>query len=258
MGEFVNEVLPKDKAKILTNSSLIKVGERYYETKPLLPSEATIEGFFNKKDDKMTDFKLENGIELRNDIAYLLGDYYFLYRGKTSNLNPLKTPEPGIYYDDSSCNYLLCYPETPEEIEQYKYIDKITTYDADEIRNAVLSKKVIIYNIPENIKSAIPPESMTDNILKKLSKRAFFAKEVDIDQCKSRFISKNTLFNYKSVLKSENPLSMMLFDRGMDALNLKYTIILEEAGGEIVGKPLSEPIILSSGDVYQSYLDASE
>ena len=66
-----------------------------------------------------------------------------------------------------------------------------------------------------------------------------------------RFASKNMLFNTKQVLRGPNRLSMLLFDRCTEALNLKYTIIIEEGGGEIIGHPLEEPIIISS----QDYID---
>ena len=75
-------------------------------------------------------------------------------------------------------------------------------------------------------------------------------KRINIDLYKERFDDKNKLFNLKQVLKSDKPLSKLLFDRAVEALNLKYTIIVEEDDPEsiIIGVPLEEPIIANSND----------
>lgn len=245
------ELLPADQPHVITNSSLIKVGERYYEIKPLIPLDFKVDTM------ELKEFKLENGLNLDKDIAYINGDYYYFYRGKLSEQRKLDPLKPGIYYDDDQCKYVFCTPETDEEKEEYRYGDKITSLDADAIRDAVMSKKVVILNTPDIIHSTIPPESMEDDILKRIVKRAFQEKHLNVDDCRTRFISKNTLFNFKSVLRGDSRLSMLLFDRGMEALNLKYTIIVDEAGGDIIGRPLDKSIVISSGDVYQSFVDAS-
>jgi hypothetical protein len=151
--------------------------------------------------------------------------------------------------------YVVSHPDTPEEIEEYRYADKITRQDADEIRNAVFNHEVVIFNTPDTAHSSIPPESLDDDILKKLIKRAILKKGVDLDQYKVRFASKNMLFNTKQVLRGPNRLSMLLFDRCAEALNLKYTIIIEEAGGEIIGHPLEDELIISSQDVFNANIE---
>lgn len=258
---YNTEVFPEEENRILSSSTLLKVGERYYEVKSILPEAFSINSWSHEgindievNADANVNFKLAEGVELSSDIAYLIGDYFYLYRGKLSDFSALQDLEPGIYYDDSDCKYVLCVPDTPEEIDAYKYADKITTLDADEIRNAVLNQQIIIFNIPDTVHSNIPPESKEDDILKRAMKRALLQKGIDIDQCRARFASKNMLFNFKSVLRGDNRLSMLLFERGTEALNLKYTIILEEGGGELVGRTLKEPIIISSDEVFDTSL----
>ena len=246
--ERKTELRPEADDRMLTDSTLIKVGERYYETRSLLPREFTIAGY------NLNEFKLDTGLNIAADIAYLMGDYYYLYRGKLSDIKGFDKPIPGIYYDDQKCQYMLCHPETEEEMNEYRYADKITTLDADEIRNAVLNHEVVIINVPDVVHSSIPPESAEDDILKRGIKRVLQAKGINIDDCKGRFVSKNMLFNFKSVIRSDNPLSMLLFNRGTEAMNLKYTIIIEENGGEILGRPLNDPIVISSADVYNDSL----
>ena len=82
-------------------------------------------------------------------------------------------------------------------------------------------------------------------------KQAIINKGIDIDRFKYRFVDKNALFNFKQVLKGDNRLSMLLFDRGAEAFNLKYTIVLEEDLGDPIGIPLSEPIVVSSNDTHE-------
>jgi len=249
-----NELLNDNPNRILSNSTLLKIGEQYYQTKLLCPMDFTVNGFGNEG----KNFKLDNGIELDPSIAYLNGDYYYFYKGKLSDLKGFEKVSPGVYYDDESCNYVICHPETPEEIEEYRYANKITRQDADEIRNAVLNHEIVKFNTPDASHSSIPPESLDDDILKKLIKRAITNKGVDLDQYKIRFASKNMLFNTKQVLRGPNRLSMLLFDRCTEALNLKYTIILEEAGGETIGHPLDSELIISSQDVFDANIDWKE
>lgn len=244
-----NEVFAENPNRILSTSTLLKVGEQYYQTKMLNPNDFTISGYGNSSDN---NFKLGDGVEFDPMVAYLNGDYYYFYRGKLSDLKGFDKILPGIYYDDENCGYVICSPETPEEIEEYRYSDKITTQDADEIRNAVLNHEIVIFNTPDTTHSSIPPETMEDDILKKLIKRAIYQKGIDLDQYKTRFASKNMLFNTKQVLRGPNRLSMLLFDRCAEALNLKYTIIFEEAGGETIGHPLKDTLIISSQDVFDA------
>ena len=247
-----NELLNYNPNRILSNSTLLKIGEQYYQTKPLCPVDFTINGFGNERS---KTFNLDSGVELDPSIAYLEGDFYYFYRGKLSDIKGFNKVIPGVYYDDENCKYVVCHPETPEEIEEYRYADKITRQDADEIRNAVLNHEVVIFNTPDASHSSIPPETLDDDILKKLIKRAITKKGVDLDQYKIRFASKNMLFNTKQVLRGPNRLSMLLFDRCTEALNLKYTIIIEEAGGETIGRPLDSELIISSQDVFDANIE---
>ena len=91
-----NELKPDNPNRILTASTLLKIGEQYYQTRMLNPAEFRISGYGNS--DK--NFNLGDGIELDPSIAYLNGDYYYFYRGKLSDLKRFDKILPGIYYDD--------------------------------------------------------------------------------------------------------------------------------------------------------------
>ena len=249
--EIVDEVMDDNDGRIMTTSTLIKVGERYYRVEPLtnLLMQFSIKDF-----DNGTEFtnQARNDIKYSDDCAYIDDKYFYLYRGNLpENQDNLK---PGIYKNAKTDGYLFVEPKSPEERKEYRYSDKITRYDADEIRNAVMNREVIIFNTPDASHSVIPEETDDDDILKKLVKRAISAKGIDLDQYRTRFTSKNMLFNTKQVLRGPNRLSMLLFDRCVEALNLKYTIILEDAGGEIIGMPLKNKIVISSHDVRDTNL----
>lgn len=254
------ELYPDSSNRVLTGSSLIKVGERYYRTQPLIPSDFRVYAMMNSDESGIVSidkFSLEEGCSLQDDVAYLSGDYFYLYRGDLESIKGFDKILPGIYYDTKTCKYLLCEPETEEEKAEYRYADKISRQDADEIRQAVMNHEVIIMNTPDKVTTSIPEEAPDDDILKKAVKRALKTKGIDLDQCRTRFVSKNMLFNTKQVLRGPNKLSMLLFDRCAEAMNLKYTIVLEEIGGEQVGRALTDPIIISSQDMYDANLNVT-
>lgn len=182
-------------------------------------------------------------------VAYLDGDYYYLFRGKLP-VNG-KPKEPGIYLDRQTNEPILAVPSTEQEKKQYTYNDKICSTTTNDIINKINNKEVEVFIMPESSKAFCPEITESDDILKRLMKQVIISKGIDIDRFKYRFVDKNALFNFKQVLKGDNRLSMLLFDRGVEAFNLKYTIILEEDVGEHIGLPLAEPIIVTSNDTHK-------
>ena len=182
-------------------------------------------------------------------VAYLDGDYYYLFKGKVPENGNIE--EPGIYIDRQTNEPLLAVPSTDEEKKKYSYNDKICSTSANEIIDKINRKEVEVFIMPESSKAYCPEITEDDDILKRLMKKIIIDKGIDIDRFKTRFVDKNALFNFKQVLKGTNRLSMLLFDRGIEAFNLKYTIVLEEDLGDPIGIPLSEPIVVSSNDTHE-------
>ncbi len=183
-------------------------------------------------------------------VAYLKGDYFYVYRGSLQNKKSIPD-KPGIYLDESTGNYILFDPSTKEEKAEYSYADKISSSTASEIVDKINRKEVEVFVLPEASKAFCPQITERDDILKRLMKQAIVSKGIDLERFKYRFVDKNALFNFKQVLKGDNRLSMLLFDRGVEAFNLRYTIIVEEAKtGDTIGLPLGEPIIVSSDDTF--------
>ena len=201
------------------------------------------EGVFNVRlyDASLTSFDTKT--------AYLKDDYYYLYRGDLSTVN--RDDKPGIYYDAKTDRYLLFEVEEKDR-DQYTWEGKIGTLNPDKIIDMINNNQIVIVNdlTPEG--ANILPISESDDILKRVMKKAIFAKQSNIDLYKNRFVDKNAFFNFKQVMNGDGKLSILLFDRGIEALGLKYTIIVEEAEPErlIIGMPLEEPVMVSSDDTY--------
>ena len=185
--------------------------------------------------------------------AYLHDGYIYLFRGpQTKEL----AFEPGIYYDADNDRYFIreCDPNSARHNEEYR-----ATPDHILLLNP-LSVKQLLHDNEEKIYARqratshrffVPSVSVMDDILKRLSKMFLIAKNVDLDQCRANFVDKNSLFNYKQLLKGDNRLSMMLFQRGIDALRLRYYIVVEEVDPEHpVGDALKQPIVVCSDDTY--------
>lgn len=182
-------------------------------------------------------------------VAYLDGDYYYLFKGKVPENGNIE--EPGIYIDRQTNEPLLAVPTTDEEKKKYSYNDKICSTSANEIIDKINRKEVEVFIMPESSKAYCPEITEDDDILKRLMKKIIIDKGIDIDRFKTRFVDKNALFNFKQVLKGTNRLSMLLFDRGIEAFNLKYTIIVSEGPGSPIAAPLAEPLIVSSEDTHE-------
>lgn len=186
---------------------------------------------------------------VETQAVYLYGDYFYPYRGKWSDANT--ATKVGFYYDNVHDQLIRVDPISDEEKEEFSYHGKIKRVDYKTIRD-ILNKGIeTIVNMPESSKLNITPLKSSDDILKRLVKMAIIDKGIDIDQYRARFVDKNALFNFKQVIKGDNRLSMLLFDRGTTALNLKYTIILEEKDPDHpLGKALSHKLVCTSEDTY--------
>lgn len=191
--------------------------------------------------------------EFQHGIAYLDNGYYYTYKGEVDLKDLLKNTyiKPGIYKDKISGEIYLQVPLTDNDKEKYSYQNKISSIEPEKIIDMINNHEQILVVVPDSTKIFLPSLSNNDDILKRLIKKALIEKNIDIDHYRHRFIDKNALFNFKQVIKGDNKLSMLLFDRGCEALNLKYTIIIDEIDPETpIGEKLHGPITASSEDTF--------
>lgn len=198
---------------------------------------------------KLNVDNINDGTMYDKGIAYIAYPYYYIYRGTTMTVE-FDRRLPGIYLAPD--DHYIWIPVTPgNEDDEWKVDDKFATADAKKIIDVLIDREDINLNIPESGKVFRPDETSDDDILKRLIKRVLRAKDIDIDQYKTRFADKNALFNFKQVIKGDGKLSMLLFERGCNALNLKYTITIEDVDpSNSVGTALRQPITISSEDEY--------
>jgi hypothetical protein len=162
---------------------------------------------------------------------------FYPYRGKYTSDSVL----PGLYKGKLSSPVFI----EPTEENKSKFIlsSHIKDLNITNIIRVLHDNKNFYYSYPESSKLFIPDIEEGDDVLKRAIKLALKAKNVDLDACKDRFTDKNALFNFKQVIRNPNTkLSILLFERGCEALGLKYRIILEEANpNEVIGTPLNGP-----------------
>lgn len=192
--------------------------------------------------------------EFDEGTAYINNDYFYIYRGVTKTTKHMEL-KPGIYKrahpkDDESI-YFIVEPITDEQKTEFNVFDHVATLSTTSIIDTANTKEELLVAIPESAKIFQPTLSINDDMLKRISKLILLNKNVDLDKYKDRFSNKNELFNYKQVMKGDNRFSILIFNRGCDALNMKYTIIVEEKDpNNCIGEPLKEPIVVSSEDTY--------
>lgn len=186
------------------------------------------------------------------DIAYIDNNTFYLYRGFPRG--KLKRElKPGIYKETDTVDskFYIVEPMTDEEKAEYDVTTHIHSLLPKSIIDTVNTKEDLLIAIPESTKVFQPTLSEDDDILKRAAKLALILKNVDLDKYKDRFTNKNELFNFKQVVRNGKKLSILIFNRGMEALNLKYEIIISErTDDDIVGTKLEEPIHVSSEDTY--------
>lgn len=194
---------------------------------------------------------INDGTQYERGIAYVAYPYFYIFRGTTMTTE-YDHREPGIYLTPD--DHYVWIPVTEgngDQDKRWSVDDKFATADERKIIELLISKDDINLNIPDSGKVFRPEETEKDDMLKRLIKRILRIKDVDIDAYKTRFADKNALFNFKQVVKGDGKLSMLLFERGCNALNLKYTISVDELDPEHpIGKALERPLVICSEDGY--------
>ena len=246
--EINTECLPDDPGRVLTVDSMLSDGNAFYQIK-LLDNELSKDDVFSIRNNMKNTDKYNKKFIPSEGVAYLKGEYYYLYRGKIDDYSTYDqfNLEPGIY-QTSDGEFVRIDPETDEEKQKYYYADKILSMNATELINAINNKTRVIRLTPDKAHSVIPDITVNDDMLKRGIKYILKDKDEDIDNYKIRFINKNELFNLKQVLRSNKPITILLFNRFINAAGLTYYIVIEESGNECIGRPLSSPIRINMDD----------
>lgn len=193
--------------------------------------------------------------DFNTETAYLEGEYFYLYRG-VGNRKFKKMRKPGIYKAESrrdgSTYFFISEPETDEEKKKYRTIDNTYTLHNKSIIDTANRKEDLLVAIPESNKLFLPTITDQDDLLKRICKEVILEKHIDLDRFKDRFANKNELFNLKQVIRSDHRVSVKIFDRFIETMNLYYEIhVMDRDPKDVVGDKLTKPMIVSSEGTYK-------
>ena len=165
--------------------------------------------------------------------AYIIDGYFFPYRGEYKGK---KSTLPGIY--NNGDKPIVIKPNKNEE-DAYKVETHKAKIDPDAIYAGILAKEDEFQIYSDGKNTYIPDISINDDPFKRALKEAIIAKGIDIDSIKDRFSDRNAVFNFKSVMKGDNKVSTLIFERGCEAFGLGYCVVLyDKDNNNIIGHPI--------------------
>ena len=166
--------------------------------------------------------------------AYIIGDLFYPYRGEYKTK---KSTLPGIYTNGSK--EIIIEPEK-DDIPAYTVSTHVAKIDSEEIYKGIVAKEDEFQIYSDGKNAYIPDISINDDPFKRALKEAIIAKGIDIDSIKDRFSDRNAVFNFKSVMKGDNKVSTLIFERGCEAFGLGYCIVLyDKDNNNIIGHAIN-------------------
>lgn len=187
--------------------------------------------------------------KLKKNVAYICGEYVYIYRGKVKSENDITLP--GIYKLNG--NYIF---KNPKEKHLHKYsVDLINELSMNDIFQSIennkqsfidLSDIEVINNNSDSYKPIIKDD---DDFLKYLIKKAIIDKDINLKNYRTRFGNEYSLNNMKSALVKPTRMTVVNFLRWAEILGLKFDVTVYDAGLDTLN-PLPEPITISSDDIH--------
>jgi hypothetical protein len=169
--------------------------------------------------------------------AYIINDIFYPYRGE---YKAKKSVLPGIY---SKGEKDILIEPNKDEIPAYTVSTHMAKIDSDAIYDGILAREDEFQIYSDGKNAYIPDISINDDPFKRALKEAIIAKGIDIDSIKDRFSDRNAVFNFKCVMKGDNKVSTLIFERGCEAFGLGYCIVLyDKDNNNIIGHPINTEI----------------
>ena len=191
-------------------------------------------------------FNYEDGMELKDEAAYIKDNFVYLYRGKYKKDESL---EPGVYINGDKAVFID--PITRGDVKRYS-VSNVINVDTNKIIDELINKKDSFVSIKDseilisNSDMFIPPIKDTDDPLKKIIKQAIIAKKVNISIYKNKVNNEYGLTNMKSALLRDTHMSIKYFKMWLEVLDLDFKIILKDNGDPANINPLQHEIVISS------------
>ena len=160
----------------------------------------------------------------------------YVYGGKTKNIQ--ESLKPGYFYKDDDNNLVFVDP-TDEDREIYNK-DRIEIFGRDAVINAVNREDDFKDVDPRLIEDAdkyyMPEIEISDDVFKRVVKRALQEKKISLKACKDRFKNDYDVTNMKQALRKDSMLSNAYLHKWAEVLDLHMTIkvTLRNSEGKMV------------------------
>lgn len=183
--------------------------------------------------------------KLKKNIAYIKGDYVYIYRGKIKDKS--EAVSPGIY----KCNGKVIFIE-PDDNRKEKYsIDNINELSPTSIFDKV-EKDIDSFIQPSDIETInnnseifIPTIRPEDDFLKYIVKKAILDKKINLKNYKDRFSNEYALNNMKSGLSKTTKMTVPNFIKWCEILGLDWEMVVKDNGDDKIN-PMSEVIVVNN------------
>lgn len=201
-------------------------------------------------DDEDEYYKVDlyiEGMKLKKDMAYIVGDYVYVYYGK---LPDDKIPKPGIYKKNDEYVFI-----EPDKDNRHKYsIDNVyelsptAIFDMIERNKEAFVQPEDIEIINNNSEIYTPTIKDTDDFLKYIVKKMIIEKQINLRNYKGRFSNEYALNNMKSGLNKSTKMTVPNFIKWAEVLGVDWELSVWDNGSDTIN-PLPKKISISSKDV---------
>ena len=186
------------------------------------------------------------GIKLKKNVAYIVGDYVYIYRGKYKSDDSYK---PGIYKKDDE--YIFVEPDKKRKdkfsIDNINELSPTSIFEQVENNVEDFVQLSDIETINNNSEIFTPMLKDDDDFLKHIVKKIILDKKINLKNYKSRFSNEYALNNMKSGLSKTTKMTVPNFMKWCEILGVDWEMTVTDSGEDNLN-PLSETIRVSNKD----------
>lgn len=186
------------------------------------------------------------------DVAYMINEYVYPYRGKYDNLDPSLPKSVGIYDSDNSDKVVMISPKTKMDKKTYS-ISKVKSYDLDvdsildfvEKHGDELMDEKTIEAINANSEVSRFEIKEEDDFLKKIIKKLINSKKINLKNYQDKLANRHDLGNMISVLNKSTKMSVVNFERWCEMLGVDWEVTINDNGEDTLA-PLEESLRITN------------
>lgn len=188
------------------------------------------------------------GEKLKKNMAYIRGDYVYVYYGKIpSNEVPEK---PGIYKQNN--DYVFIEPDKSQRniysVDNVYELNPSAIFDMIESNKAEFIQPEDIEVINNNSEIYTPTIKSSDDFLKYIVKKMIIDKKINLRNYKGRFNNEYALNNMKSGLNKTTKMTVTNFIKWAEVLGVDWELSVWDNRTDTIN-PLPDKITISSKDI---------